>query len=321
MKRPRSFAWLIAGFAVALTAVSPAVTAEPGSEELRVSARNALMGLLPSSARVDSVFAHDHAVVIRLELPDEYLYGGGVTDESLETLSRRLEFELAGFPDLREIHIVARDPRDPKRTWRSLPSYLPHFDRQSVAQDDEPPPTQSRGRHVRRTRQGQVPGALDGKLVFLSQCHGWLDYGSPAFWETQRGITHGIVEDFLNPEGADQFLIDYLRNAGADVFTLHESDLNTRMVIVDDGDGGSTTATRTASVNPTLATSPSGTPTVSTRTATPTRTATAESATSSPTATPPVLGRHPSSTLGAALLALVVMMILPARARGRPARR
>ena len=84
---------------------------------------------------------------------------------------------------------------------------------------------------------GGRTGALSGKHVYVSQGHGWTwtDYG----WRTQRGNTWGVVEDFLNAEGADQYLLRYLHNAGATVWPMREPDLNPAMVIVDDGDGAS----------------------------------------------------------------------------------
>jgi len=82
---------------------------------------------------------------------------------------------------------------------------------------------------------GQHPGALSGKHVYVSQGHGWTwtSYG----WRAQRGNTWGAVEDFLNAEAVDQYLLRYLRNAGATTWPVREPDLNPVMVIVDDGDG------------------------------------------------------------------------------------
>jgi len=82
---------------------------------------------------------------------------------------------------------------------------------------------------------GQQAGALSGKHVYVSQGHGWTwtSYG----WRTQRGNTWGAVEDFLNAEAVDQYLLRYLQNAGATTWPLREPDLNPSMVLVDDGDG------------------------------------------------------------------------------------
>jgi hypothetical protein len=87
---------------------------------------------------------------------------------------------------------------------------------------------------------GAWPGALGGKAVYLSQCHGWIYYESLGRFSTQRGNVHDTVEDFHNPEGANQFLAAYLENAGAGVFTARERDHQPRSVIVDQGDPGYT---------------------------------------------------------------------------------
>lgn len=79
-------------------------------------------------------------------------------------------------------------------------------------------------------------GALSGKSVYLSQGHGWTWNPTLGRWATQRGNTWGAVEDFLNAESMNQFLIPYLENAGATVFPVREADNNPHMVIVDNDD-------------------------------------------------------------------------------------
>ena len=81
---------------------------------------------------------------------------------------------------------------------------------------------------------GPATGTLSGKTVYLSPGHGW-DFVSGA-WHTQRGNTNGLVEDFITAEGVDQYLIPYLRNMGAYVVPLRESDMNPNRVVVDDVD-------------------------------------------------------------------------------------
>lgn len=84
---------------------------------------------------------------------------------------------------------------------------------------------------------GASVGFLNGKSVYLSQSHGFTWSQTLNRWATQRGNTNGIVEDFLNAEAINQYLVYYLENAGAQVFTVRERDLNPEMVIVDN-DGG-----------------------------------------------------------------------------------
>ena len=74
--------------------------------------------------------------------------------------------------------------------------------------------------------------------MYLSQCHGWIWYDSLGRFATQRGNNWDTVEDFHNPEGANQYLTAYLENAGASVFTTGERDLQTALAIADnDGSG------------------------------------------------------------------------------------
>jgi len=84
---------------------------------------------------------------------------------------------------------------------------------------------------------GLPSGALSGKTLFISAGYGWKDYGSAVGWNTQRDVTHDLVADFVHAEAVNQYLLTYLRNAGATVFTVRESDLNPTMIIVDDADG------------------------------------------------------------------------------------
>jgi N-acetylmuramoyl-L-alanine amidase len=80
----------------------------------------------------------------------------------------------------------------------------------------------------------QAVGALSGKTIYVSPGHGW--YWTGGDWTTQRGNANGIVEDLVSAETIDQFLLQYLRLMGAHVVPLREADLNTNMVIVDDGE-------------------------------------------------------------------------------------
>ncbi|MFN7973115.1 MAG: N-acetylmuramoyl-L-alanine amidase [Acidobacteriota bacterium] len=88
--------------------------------------------------------------------------------------------------------------------------------------------------------QTQPAGSLSGKTIFLSQSHGW-EWTVCCGWSTQRGVTNGIVEDFINAEAVNQYLIQYLHNAGAQVLTARDRDMTTTSTIVDN-DGGNGTS-------------------------------------------------------------------------------
>lgn len=82
-------------------------------------------------------------------------------------------------------------------------------------------------------------GALSGKTVYLSPSHGWFHDPGDQRWETQRPITHQIVEDFLSTDVIESFVAPNLERAGAKVWVLRERDHRTTMVILDDADGAS----------------------------------------------------------------------------------
>ncbi len=85
--------------------------------------------------------------------------------------------------------------------------------------------------------QGQSIGALTGKTVWLSPGHGYMDDDGNGTWNTQRGNTNGMVEDFGSIGGVNYFLQRYLKNAGADVWIVRERDINTEEIIIDNDNG------------------------------------------------------------------------------------
>jgi len=85
---------------------------------------------------------------------------------------------------------------------------------------------------------GLSDGALSGKAVYLSQAHGWMWYDTLGRFSLQRGIVHDTVEDFHNAEAANQYLVNYLENAGAAVFTPRERDYQHLVAVADDDGSG-----------------------------------------------------------------------------------
>lgn len=84
---------------------------------------------------------------------------------------------------------------------------------------------------------GNIDGGLSGKTVYVSPGHGWVYDTDSSTWSTQRGITQGMREDDSNTEIVSYFLVPYLQNAGALVFSSRETDRNEEMAVVDDTDG------------------------------------------------------------------------------------
>lgn len=85
-------------------------------------------------------------------------------------------------------------------------------------------------------RKNEREGFLKDKTIFVSAGHGWTNDTSS--WVTQRLNTssYNLVEDLSNAEIVDYYLIPYLKNAGALIFTVREHDTNSNMVIVDNSD-------------------------------------------------------------------------------------
>jgi len=73
---------------------------------------------------------------------------------------------------------------------------------------------------------------LSGKTVYLSAGHGWTWQNNG--WETQRPTMEALVEDLVSAETMTQYLIPYLRNMGAYVVPVRDSDFQTQLVVVDD---------------------------------------------------------------------------------------
>ncbi len=94
-------------------------------------------------------------------------------------------------------------------------------------------------------------GAMAGKTVWLSPGHGW--HNPTSGFVTQRGTTNAIVEDFTTAETVDYYLMGYLYNAGANVWSVRERDVNTNEIIVDNDVPSSGYAETGAWINGTIA--------------------------------------------------------------------
>ncbi len=186
--------------------------------------------LLPSATRVKAVDLHDLALMITLEFPETYLQQT-FNEDTLELMSRLIDLNLDTIaPNARHIHFNTVH----KGQKVALSNFLNITPVPNKADDN-----------TQKTSDLGTATDLSDKTLFISQAHGWIDYDDFREWSTQRGITNDIVEDFVNSEGINQYLLKYLDLAGAEVFTLRERDLNTEMVIVDDQDGTASPANGT----------------------------------------------------------------------------
>ncbi|KAA3644409.1 MAG: hypothetical protein DWP95_04665 [Proteobacteria bacterium] len=184
--------------------------------------------LLPADSEVLSVSVVDTNFVVKLRLNSRYLQDG-LTEAQLELISRSIDLNLSHWSaPAKNIHMTT----EYQGKQVALSNFL------KITPVPTKPDDTFRTKHSGKQKQSHYAGALDDKLLFISQAHGWIDYNDSREWSTQRGINHDIVEDFVNSEGINQYLLSYLDLAGATTITLRERDMNTDMVIVDEADNG-----------------------------------------------------------------------------------
>jgi N-acetylmuramoyl-L-alanine amidase/Fibronectin type III domain/Sporulation and spore germination len=189
-----------------------------------------LRSALPAGAQLADVTIRGDAVAVKLALPEPFLYGGLgalVSEEINEQIIKTL-YPVAA---LLKFDVLAQDPRDPGGAFKPLSYFL-----------FEPPPShkESAAPGPSRVTMPEATGALAGKAVYLSAGHGWFWHSSEGRWKTQRFASGSfdLTEDFNNAEVVNQYLIQYLRNAGADVWPVRESDMNTQeMIVIHDQPG------------------------------------------------------------------------------------
>lgn len=200
-----------------------ALVAGPTAAERASGLRSAL----PAGTQLADVAVQGDAVAIKLALPESFLYGGLdalVSEEINEQIIKTL-YPVAG---LKKFDVLVRDLRDPGGAFKPLSHFL-----------FEPPAShkESASPGLNRATTPMAPqtaGALAGKAVYLSAGHGWFWHSKEQTWKTQRYAlgSWSLTEDFNNAEVINQYLVQYLRNAGADVWPVRESDMNTQELIV-----------------------------------------------------------------------------------------
>ncbi len=219
---PRAFPQAAATITDRVSFRLQALAAGPTPEERAAG----LWSPLPAGARVASFQWAGEVLTLYLELPagGEPALSAWTVDQAAYLFQRHLE----PF-GVRSVHLMARNPADGR--FYALSWFL-----------HEPPPVNKPAALARATGErwaplgaaGQPPaysrpqasGFLSGKAIYLSAGHGWYWYAPGGRWLTQRGNTNGIVEDLNNAETVNQFLIQYLYNAGADVWPVRERDMN-----------------------------------------------------------------------------------------------
>jgi N-acetylmuramoyl-L-alanine amidase len=205
-----------------------------------------LWSAIPNGTTLDRVETRsDGTVVVYLRLPQETL--GDFDPAAFEIVVRQIggTLEPLRWSDLR---IQTWDAN--AEAFVPLASFLPEtpsLRKEAMVLDEgilppSIPPIggDEKGGQPPAFGQGQPQGALSGKTVYVSAGHGWQWNGSA--WRTQRppyptgGYAGPIIEDHNNAEVVNQYLLQYLWNAGATVIPVRERDLNSAEVIVDNDD-------------------------------------------------------------------------------------
>ena len=213
-----------------------AMIAGPTPDEVKAG----LATPLPACTVLDGVTGADRGATVSLTLPDEFLKTG-VTPEWVEALAYLLQgLSLDATAPLDRLSVVARPASG--GDYQALPAYLPKLPEQPAK-----PGSDKKAPSEPTTNAGQPPangqpmpaGALSGASIFVNPGHGWFWDTTSVRWETQR-FDNGtdLVEDLSNGEIVMQFLVPYLQNAGARVYTCRERDMQTNMAIVTDGGHG-----------------------------------------------------------------------------------
>jgi len=226
--------------------VLAALLAGPTDEERS----QGLWSAIPEGTTLEGVEVRpDGTVLVRLGAPPEPLrdLGHGTFEIIVNQVGWTLE--PLGWRDLR---IQTWDPGIGE--FVPLASFLPEIPaprKETVLSGEESPlPGAAYVGQPPAPGQGQPQGALSGKTVYVSAGHGWQwwpdAYPSTSIheWRVQRipyprpPYTGPIIEDHNNAEAVNQYLLQYLWNAGAQVWPVRERDMNGAEVVVDNDDPG-----------------------------------------------------------------------------------
>jgi N-acetylmuramoyl-L-alanine amidase len=202
-----------------------------GALRLLVAGLPGQASYFPRGTQADRVACSERGYTLYLTFPPGFADPGNepIADDMMAALAGTMQ-NLGGAP----VRVMARDDQAAEHVsigdfFRPL-TPIPRKPYEDRAAKVGPP----------GYGQPQPTGFLAGKSMFLSPGHGWYDAGG-GDWQTQRGNTNGIVEDFSNGEAVLQFLQQYLFNAGAGVYPVRERDMNTDTQIIDNTDAGFST--------------------------------------------------------------------------------
>jgi len=209
-----------------------------------------IRSLLPAGTQLVATEVKDAtSITVRLAMGRQFLESE-MNDVFADEIIRVFAYPIYDLGRPFQLTIVARPLEEPGAPFKQIPEYLPPpppaKEKPDAAEAEATPPSLNEGRQTLGGQspfrgQGQPTGALTGASIFVSPGHGWYYSTTLNRWATQRGNTNNIIEDLSNGEACLNWLVKYLWNAGARVYTVRERDLQTNMVIVDDGGAGFST--------------------------------------------------------------------------------
>ena len=184
---------------------------------------------LPLGTQLDTIRVQDNRVSIDLVLPEAAL--AALTEQQVEDINEQFRTTFTPYNFQR----IAINARHRTGIYQPLSRFLKPIEIPRKSSPLSPAPD------LARAGRGEREG-LEGKTVFVSAGHGWYWHTTLNSFKTQRPVYpaapypsgEGVIEDFNNAEAVNQYLLQYLWNAGADAWTVRERDMNTAMLIVDD---------------------------------------------------------------------------------------
>jgi hypothetical protein len=230
-----------------VTAVAKLVIAGPTEKEKRAGIKQVFP---PGTTLVAVKIDEQQRAQFLIDFPESFISDpkavaarfDWLTDSIISSLqdSPIISFELlARKPGTQEYLPLDRFlPPEPLPALETTPD-LPARPRQAGTAT-QPQPAQALGQvpleQYPRPASSRPTGALTGKAVYLNPGHGYT-WRDSDYWGLQRGFVQNNIEDFSNVETVNQYIFAYCYNAGADVFSVRETDFNTNMVVVDNDDG------------------------------------------------------------------------------------
>lgn len=193
--------------------------------------------LLPPSTKVEKVIPDGTSLTIQLILPIQFLK----SDFDAEVYEEMVELFSTAFYDFnfQKIELLALDENG---KFIAIGEFLQEhqWETMTLALNEDPAPA-LRGAYTRKgddlTNDVRSHGMLEEKTIWLSAGHGWKYDERRKTYKTQRHNSHGLVEDFTTAETINYYLLKYLKQAGANVWTVRERDMNVQEIIVDNDQG------------------------------------------------------------------------------------